>query len=458
MDMDARLAMLPKMDRLLEREDVRAVSERVGPGAVRDALRQALDSARERIRSDSDTPVDRIVETCLAQALDDLRLFPVQRAINASGVILHTNLGRSPYGSELLSAVTERLAGAVSVELSLPDGARGVRGNFVRTQLARLCDAEDALVVNNNAAAILLILSALAKDRDVIVSRGELVQIGGGFRIPDIITQGGARLVEVGTTNITTLDDYAAAVDDNTAALLKVHPSNFSQSGFSNRPTIKELATLKRADLPLIEDLGSGNLIERIGELTLPDPTPAQTLKQGADLVCFSGDKLLGGPQAGLIAGRRDLIARLAKHPLMRAIRPDKFTYMLLQEVLTRYDDGRWRTLAPWRYLDQPHEALRQRAAAIAQAAQQEPNACILDRPGEFGAGSLPGSGIDSVALRVETRKPDVCAAFFRRHDPPILGLVREGAFQLNLLAVDASDDHTLSDCWRLWRAQKDNT
>jgi L-seryl-tRNA(Ser) seleniumtransferase len=283
----------------------------------------------------------------------------------------------------------------------------------------------------------------LASGREVIVSRGELVQIGGGFRVPEVIVQGGARLREVGTTNITSLDDVRAALGPDTGAILKVHLSNFRMQGFVARPSLAELASVKRPDVPLVADLGSGCLLPPPpGD---PDETsPARALADGADLVCFSGDKLLGGPQAGVLAGKAEVVRRLAAHPLLRAIRPDKLVLAVLQAVVARYERREGDALAPWRYVASSRAALREVAARILAAAG--PGAAhvrVVDSEGEYGSGSLPGVPVPSVALELTREHPDDLAATLRHGAPPIVGVVRSGALLLDLLTV-APDDEPL--------------
>ncbi len=437
---------IPKIDRLLQRADVGELAARYGHPYAVQTCRSIANELRTRLASDPGEDPAQLVEKVAECVIDDARLNPSQEVINGSGVILHTNLGRAPYGRELLAETFEHLSGPYSVELDLVDGKRGVRGRFVRETLARICHAEDALVVNNNAAAVLLALSALAAGREVLVSRGELIQIGGGFRIPDVIQQGGARLKEVGSTNVTTLDDYRAGIGPETGALLKVHLSNFYQGGFCQRPETSELAQLKSASLPLIEDLGSGCLVERIGEQVMPDPLPSRVIDDGADLVCFSGDKLLGGPQAGLLAGRKDLIQRLAKHPLMRAVRPDKFQYAMLQTVLGHYEKNEAEHMAPWRQIRQSRPQIIARIEAFRNRHSLDSKRFpIVLTLGEFGAGSLPGRTIESAALQLPAKQPDELAQRLRRSKPPVIGVIRNNSLHIDFLAIEPEQEDPLA-------------
>lgn len=439
--MDDRYRRIPKMDKLLQRDDVKSLIDDFGRPYVVDVLRNALDDVKSQLKNDNNLQPEDILENKISLELLNARLNPLGKVVNATGIILHTNLGRAPISPEILLEATANASGACGLEIDMVDGKRGVRGRFVRETLARLCGAEDALVVNNNAAALIMILSCLAKGKNVIISRGELIQIGGGFRIPEIISQGGATLKEVGTTNITTLQDYEQAIDENTGALIKVHLSNFHQDGFAKRPSTSELARLKTSEIPFIEDLGSGNLMKMFGKYNLPDPTPADVIRDGADLVCFSGDKLLGGCQAGLIAGKKELIGRLAKFPLMRAVRPDKFTYSLLQVVFKYYERGEVNKISPWKQISKSRAELTEKISAFRKRFSLDENKYqTIETYGEFGAGSLPGKTIESAALSVCNKNTDKVAEWFRRSDPPVVGVINSGRFLLDFLALDDAD------------------
>lgn len=442
-----RLRQIPKVDKILEAPLWAELIKAHGHAFAVEECRKAIGRAKQLILSKENGDVGLIVETELQSSYLLARLRPLQPVINATGIILHTNLGRAPFSHELVEEIAKNLIGACNVEIDLYSGERGVRGCFVREMLARICKAEDGLVVNNNAAALLLALSAIAAGKEVIVSRGELIQIGGGFRIPDIIQQGGARLKEVGTSNITTLDDYRRALSPQTGAILKVHLSNFTQRGFVSRPSTQELALLKSETIPLIEDLGSGNLIPRFQKRVLTDPPPSQVLASGADLICFSGDKLLGGVQAGLIAGRKNLIAQLAALPLMRAIRPDKVVYSILQFVLSAYEKGEPEQLAPWKQLKQSREEIAKRIDRFCEtygvSRKLHP---IVETWGEFGAGSLPGEKIESAALLVTEKDVDRASRTFRTASPSVIGIVHQGQFLLDFLTVSVEEEPRLAE------------
>jgi len=322
------------------------------------AARTVLDRAREEIRAGAE-PGD--LAERLAAELRAVRAPSLRRVLNATGVIVHTNLGRAPLAAEAIAQVVETARGYSNLELDLTEGTRGSRQDHVAALLRRLTGAEAALVVNNNAAAVLLALAALGEGREVVVSRGELIEIGDGFRIPDVLMRSGARLVEVGTTNRTRTKDYEKAIGPNTALLLRVHQSNFRVVGFTELPRLEELAALaRRHGLPLVDDQGSGALTELPGE-----PTAKQSLATGSDLVCFSGDKLLGGPQAGIVVGRADLVEQLRRHPLQRAMRADKLTLAALEGTLRLYLDAPER-IPVLRMLGQDAGTVRVRAERLA--------------------------------------------------------------------------------------------
>jgi L-seryl-tRNA(Ser) seleniumtransferase len=343
----------------------------------------------------------------------------LRRVLNATGVIVHTNLGRAPLAEEALAQVVEAARGYSNLELDLRGGVRGSRQDHVAPILRRLTGAEAAIVVNNNAAAMLLALAALAEDREVIVSRGELIEIGDGFRIPDVLARSGARLVEVGTTNRTRAADYEAAVSPGTALLLRVHQSNFRVVGFTEQPRLEELAAVaRRHGVPLLDDLGSGVLTELPGE-----PSARESLVAGADLVCFSGDKLLGGPQAGIVVGRAELVERLRRHPLHRAVRADKLTLAALEGTLRVYLDAPER-IPVLRMLDEDVEVVRARAERLASLV----GASVEETVGRVGGGALPLAELPSFACAVE----ESLAGPLRGGEPPVVGIVRDGRLLLD--------------------------
>ncbi|MDX6473812.1 MAG: L-seryl-tRNA(Ser) seleniumtransferase, partial [Gaiellaceae bacterium] len=375
------------------------------------AARSVLDRAREEIRAGAD-PGD--LSARLEAELRTLRAPSLRRVLNATGVIVHTNLGRAPLAEEAIARVVEISRGYSNLELDLSAGARGSRQDHVAALLRRLTGADAALVVNNNAAAVLLALAALGEGREVVVSRGELIEIGDGFRIPDVLARSGARLVEVGSTNRTRAKDYDKAVGPDTALLLRVHQSNFRVVGFTELPRLEELAAVaRRHGVPLVDDLGSGVLVELPGE-----PSAKESLAAGSDLVCFSGDKLLGGPQAGIVVGRADLVERLRRHPLQRAMRADKLTLAALEGTLQLYLESPER-IPVLRMLAQDIETVRARAERLAALA----GGTVEETIGRVGGGALPLAELASYACAVE----ESLAEPLRRGEPPVLGVVRDG-------------------------------
>ena len=406
---------LPSVDRLLA--DPRLAAE-PRPLALA-AARAALDHARGEIGAGRD-PGDP-VELALAELASAVRP-SLRRVLNATGVLVHTNLGRAPLSEAALARVAEVGGGYSNLEYDLEAGARGSRQDHLAGLLSRLTGAEAALVVNNNAAAVLLALAALAEGRDVLVSRGELIEIGDGFRIPDVLARSGARLVEVGTTNRTRAADYERAIRPETALLLRVHQSNFRVVGFAGQPKLSELAEVARQhELPLVDDLGSGAPFDVSGE-----PTAAASLTAGADLVCFSGDKLLGGPQAGIVVGRADLVERLRRHPLQRALRADKLTLAALEGTLQLcLDPARARREIPvLRMFDEPAEAVRTRAERLAALIGGEVEETIA----RVGGGALPLAELPSFACAIE----EALAEPLRAGEPPVVGIVRDGRLLLD--------------------------
>ncbi len=400
---------LPSVDRLLA--DERLAGEPHGIAAA--AARVVLERAREEIRAGRDPGA--LAEAVLAE-LAAARRPRLRRVLNATGVLVHTNLGRAPLADAAIARVVE-VGGAYStLEYDLERGERGSRQEHLAALLETLTGGEAALVVNNNAGAVLLALAALAEGREVVVSRGELIEIGDGFRIPDVLARSGARLVEVGTTNRTRAADYERAIGPETALLLRVHQSNFRLVGFSELPRLGELAEVaRRHGLPLVDDLGSGAL-SPVGD----EPTPAESLRAGADLVCFSGDKLLGGPQAGIVVGRANLVEQLRRHPLQRALRADKLTLAALEGTLGLALAPETRGRIPvLRMLQEPVERVRARAERLAGLVGGE----VEDTVARVGGGALPLAELPSAACAVE----ESLAEPLRRGEPPVIAIVRDG-------------------------------
>jgi L-seryl-tRNA(Ser) seleniumtransferase len=436
----ADFRVLPSIDALLQRAGVAALESRFGPEATRDALRRATARIRETISTGQGPAsseaaaehIEREATTALAaQARGSLR--PV---INATGVVIHTNMGRAPIPAAALERLTDVARGYSNLEYDLARGERGSRHTHAEALLTELTGAESAIVVNNNAAATLLILAGLAQGREVIISRGELVEIGGGFRVPDVLRQSGALLREVGTTNRTRVSDYVAAIGTTTAMILRVHPSNFRIEGFTERPGLDDLVTAGHAmSIPVIEDLGSGCLWALSDE-----PTVQASIAAGVDVVCFSGDKLLGGPQAGIIAGKQSLIDRLRTHPLMRALRVDKLTLAVLEATLSEYIAGRAHDSVPVRRMLQADaDAIEQRAQAMAEKLTDGGwKVALVSGSSAVGGGSAPGLSLPTVLLAVEKAgySAERLEAHLRSLDPPVIARIDSDRVILDLRTV----------------------
>lgn len=439
-----RLRAIPSVDRLLALPEIQALMAEAPRLQVRQALDRVLDRLRGAILQGETLPDEDLAEWVVSELRVALRheaqaaLSPL---INATGVLLHTNLGRALLAPEARGAVAEVASRYVPLEYELESGSRGRRTAHVSTLLCQLTGAEAAHVVNNNAAAVILVLHTLARDRPAIISRGELVEIGGGFRMPEVMAASGAVMVEVGTTNRTRLADYRKALTERTALLVKVHRSNFRLEGFVEEAALSELVALGREyGVPILHDLGSGLIIDLKAYGLSGEPTVGASLEAGADLVAFSGDKLFGGPQAGILAGRADLIDQLRSAPLARAFRLDKLTLAALEATLRLYLSGEAEFRIPiLKMLTTPVRMLKARAEALADslrglAAEVE----VREEPAEIGGGAFPGTPLPSVQVGVRPHRmgPGALARVCRMADPPLVGRVHEGAFLLDLRTV----------------------
>ena len=440
----AKLRGLPQIQRLLDLPATQPLIAQYSHPRVSAALRQVLARLRAELldaASNIEIPDTPALVARAAAELAGARQPGLRRVINATGIILHTNLGRAPLAAEVAAAVADIARGYCNLEFDLATGARGSRTHAIEALLRALTGAPAALAVNNNAAAMLLALSALAQGGEVVVSRGELVEIGGGFRIPDVIQQGGARLVEVGTTNKTRLADYRAAITPATRVLLKVHQSNFRIAGFTEATPLTALARLAHEHgLLLVHDLGSGALRDAARPARPGETTVADSLAAGTDVVAFSGDKLLGGPQSGLLVGRGAAIDPMRHHPLLRALRLDKLCLAALEATLLLYQDDRDGALPVPRAMAQSAESLRARAEHV--AAQLGPIARIEASIGFAGGGALPGEGIASFAVSLNQPgiSPEQLAARLRAHRPAVVGRIADARLLLDMLTIDDSD------------------
>ena len=438
------LRSLPSVDQLLQTQDVQEWIAAYGRPLTLEALRETLEAARSAYPSQGQLPGRQALMAQVKERLVSWTTTSLQPLINASGVILHTNLGRAPLSQSAIQAIQEIAQGYTNLEYDLEQGRRGSRLVHAEALLKRLTGAPAALVVNNNAAAVLLALTALARRKGVVIARSQLVEIGGGFRIPDVMKQSGARLVEIGTTNRVHLSDYEEALaEPGVALLMRAHRSNFRILGFTSEPSLKEMATLAHhAGLPLLDDLGSGSLLDTARYGLGHEPTVSESLTAEADLVCFSGDKLLGGPQAGILLGRSDLIAGLKKHPLARAIRADKLCLAALSATLLHYlKDEAEQAIPVWRMISASGDSLRQRAAAWAEALGQGEVSPSLST---VGGGSLPGETQPTFCLALTVRSPNRLMDQLRRAQPPVIARLDEDRLLLDPRTVLPEQDTIL--------------
>lgn len=443
---------IPSIEQLRQRPDVRALEEKFGRAAVVDALREEAGALRRAAASGAHVPDD--VPEAIARAVPARLAAATRRSlrpvINATGVIVHTNLGRAPLAAAAVANVAAVASGYTNLEYDLDQGARGNRDVHADRLTSRLVGAEAAVIVNNNAAATLVALAALAAGREVIVSRGELVEIGGGFRVPDVMSQSGAILREVGTTNRTRAADYAAAITDRTAIILRVHPSNFRIEGFVERPALPDLVAIgRKLSVPVIEDQGSGYLGSEVHSPALEsEPSVKRSLEEGADLVLFSGDKLLGGPQAGILAGRATLVSTIRRHPLMRAVRADKMTYAALEATLQEYAAGRAAQAIPVARMVEMTEAEidARTERLVAQLRSPELRIAIVPGSSTIGGGSAPGSTLPTrlIALSHPTIPAAELEATLRSGQPPVIARIEHDRVLLDLRTVLPEQDQVL--------------
>jgi len=412
---------LPSVDQLLQQPRISAWITEYGRTQTLEALRQSLEEAREEYTHTTEIPSREALLDHALHMLQDWTTPTLCPVLNATGVILHTNLGRAPLSNAAILAIQDVSRGYSNLEYDLSSGQRGSRLAHAESLLQRLTHAEAALVVNNNAAAVLLILSACARRRNVVISRTQLVEIGGGFRIPDVMQQSGAHLYEIGTTNRVHLTDYLAAIEEaSPAIILHAHRSNFRITGFTSEPTLSEISEISHhSAIPLVDDLGSGALLDTAQFGLGHEPTVFESLSAGADLVCFSGDKLIGGPQAGIIVGKADLIAKLKKHPLARAIRSDKLCLAALSATLLHYlKDEAVREIPIWRMIAAPAENLQNRAIHWKQALGMGE---VVTSQSTVGGGSLPEETLPTFVLSLSVHSPNRFLERLRQYQPPVI-------------------------------------
>ncbi|HEY2932385.1 MAG TPA: L-seryl-tRNA(Sec) selenium transferase [Acidobacteriota bacterium] len=458
--MDSLYRKIPSVDRVLQHDRLRLLLETHPRELVVHQVQRALSELRSQVQTDPDSTaleadIARLPETVDRLLRQSIQL-PLRRVINATGVVIHTNLGRSPLDPEAIDYLREVSNGYCNIEYDLETGGRSHREIHIESVLEQITGHKvAAAVVNNNAAAVFLILETLASGGEVIVSRGELVEIGGSFRIPEILEKSGAKLREVGTTNKTRADDYARAISKNTRLILRVHPSNFHIVGFTERPALQELVELaRRHELPLVEDLGSG-LISDNPAFAETEPTVRSSLNAGVDLICFSGDKLLGATQAGVILGNPKWIKRIRSNPLMRALRLDKTGYAILVHSLYRYLTGEKERLPIHHFLTLAVSELKTRAEKLSKqvtAGRVE----LRDSFSLVGGGSAPDVKIDTIVLVFEPgeRSAEAMHRFLRQQEPPIVARIEENRLIVDLRTVWPDDDTTIADAVnRFYRA-----
>jgi len=447
-----KLRDFPSVEELLQSSQIQAAVGFLPHPVVAMLVKEAVAGCKRQVKEKTGVvTLEKLfgeINTRLAHAGRE----EIRRVINAAGIVVHTNLGRAPLSEELFDTIKDKVVGYSSIEFDLRRGVRGKRGVACEHYLATLSGAESATVVNNCAAALFVILNSLANRRKVVISRGELVQIGGGFRIPDILKRSGARLAEIGATNVTTAADYENAIDDKTAMILKVHKSNFVQAGFTEEVPLKQLVSIgKKLKLPVVNDLGSGVFVQTREMLGYNEPTVQQSVRAGADLTCFSGDKMLGGVQAGLIVGRADFIVKIKKNPLFRTVRVDKVVLSIVERLLAVYLDGNYKSeIKLWSVLSTPISTLKKRGATILKSLGNPSGISMESTKAFVGGGALPESEIPSIGLVFSKDfKAENLAGQFRMYDPPVVGRIENERYVLDLKAIDPGDIDTLTDAVR---------
>ena len=445
------LDALPSVDRLLNAESLQNIITTWGRASVQDAIREIQRLARKNGTSNQIDDVEAYYVKEIETWLSANRPRGYEAVFNLTGTVLHSNLGRSLISEEMYERVKPLVTRPASIEFDIAKGARGIREEVVCDRLCRLVQCEAAAVVNNNAAAVLLVLNTFARNRNVLVSRGELIEIGGSFRLPEIMEVAGCELVEVGTTNRTHLKDFERGLASKPALMLKVHPSNYRIDGFTQEVDVNDLSGLaKERSIPCVVDLGSGALVDT-KKLNLPhEPMPQDALNQGADIVTFSGDKLLGGPQAGLLVGSKQLIDVVNANPMKRALRTSKLTLALLEETLKAYENPERMTanIPTLRLLQTTERELEHRAAAIhstlAECLQEDVSIEIQPSEVEVGSGTMPGHAIPSVAVALRCKssgETKALAASFRQLSPPVLGRLHKGSLMLDMRGAEPLDE-----------------
>ncbi len=455
LDKNLVLKKLPKVDEVLNSTQIQELTEKYNKSMLTNAVRESIEDVRlmllkllEKGNFVFEKDEDDLKKHVISLSITKLSKSPysLKKVINATGVVLHTNLGRAPLPKKAIDRILDTASGYCNLEYDLEKGARGERYSHVNKLVADITGAQDALVVNNNAGAVFLCLSALAQDKEVVISRGQLVEIGGSFRIPDVMAQSGAHLVEVGTTNRTHIEDYEKAINENTALLLKVHTSNFQIRGFTSEVGKQELKTLARMhNIPVMEDLGSGVLVD-LGHYGISEePTVMDSVKADIDIITFSGDKLLGGPQAGIIIGKQKYVSKIKKHPLTRALRIDKLTLAALEQVLMFYRDDMLEEIPILQMLSRPIDVMERQAQEVAEKLKkvigENGSVSIVDDESQVGGGSLPGEEFPTkaVAINIKGLSPDELSKRLRASRIPVIGRIKNERYLLDMRTISTS-------------------
>jgi L-seryl-tRNA(Ser) seleniumtransferase len=439
------LQTLPSIEQLLQTQQAMGLIAHYGRPLTLDALRFTIDDIRAHLKLDRQAaaPENDLILSQSESCLIAWTTPTLQAAINATGVILHTNLGRAPLSQAAVEAMTQVSSGYSNLEFDLETGKRGSRLVHAEDVLKRLLGVEAAVVVNNNASAVLLVLSALASRKRVIIARSQLVEIGGGFRVPDVMKQSGAKLVEVGTTNKVRLSDYSEALEESNALVMRAHRSNFKLVGFTEEPTLKEIADVAhKMGTIVLDDLGSGALMDTTKYGLAHEPTVQESLAAGVDVICFSGDKLLGGPQAGIILGKAEWIAKIKKHPLARAVRADKTCLAGITATLLHYlKDEAEREIPIWKMISQPLDEVRARAE---NWARELGAGSVAESEATVGGGSLPGESFSSYVLSLNGKSPDKFLKKLRQQNPPVIARTENDKILFDPRTVMPDQDHLL--------------
>ena len=438
------LRNIPQIEKLMQDSDISALIKEIGKGIAADIVRDCVEKHRQSIVNGALIEISDLKKSIISNLKVKISE-KIQRIINGTGIIIHTNFGRAPLGENIFNKLKEQLAGFCNLEFHIPTKSRGHRGGFCEELICHITGAEDALIVNNNASSVFLILREFAQGKEVIVSRGELIQIGGGFRIPDIMKESGAILVETGTTNITTIEDYMSAITKDTAMIFSAHTSNYKIEGFSESPSLRELSKLKSKNIIYARDLGSGNVVQPESGLGNFEQTVYSEISQGPDIICFSGDKLLGSCQAGILVGNKTFISRLRKNPLMRMIRVDKITYMILQETLIEYVNANKNNVELWKLImQQPINIMTKINSFLSIMKERGICDClkITETKAAYGGGSMPGIELNSYGVEVSI--PEIKANelndYFLSYTPPVAGIVRENKYIIDFFTIFERD------------------